>query len=166
MRARTVIADPGRSRWIPFAFVGFFAVVLVTNAAMIWLAFATWTGLETESAYQKGLAYNDRLAEARAQTARGWQVDVAFAERAPRRLAIALDLADRHGNPLERALVAATLLRPTHEGHDRRVALERRLHGRYAAEVELPLAGQWDVDLKVEAAGEVWRGARRVFLRP
>ena len=157
---------PERSRWIPLAFVGFFAFVLAANAAMIWLAFATWTGLETESAYQKGLAYNDRLAEARAQAELGWQVAVAFAEPAPGRLEIALDLADRYGNPLERALVDATLLRPTHEGHDLSVALERRLGGQYAALIELPLAGQWEVELTVEAAGEVWRGARRVFLRP
>ena len=160
------MVDPDRSRWIPFAFIGFFGVVLAANAAMIWLAFATWTGLKTESAYQKGLAYNDRLAEARAQAALGWQVDVAFAERAPGRLEIAVDLADRYGNPLERALVDATLLRPTHEGHDRTAVLKRTLGGHYEALVELPLAGQWDVDLRVESAGEVWRGTRRVVLRP
>ena len=56
-----------RSRWIPYAFLGFFAVVLLANGAMIWLAFATWTGLETEGAYQKGLAYNRTLAETEAQ---------------------------------------------------------------------------------------------------
>jgi nitrogen fixation protein FixH len=160
------MVDPDRSRWIPFAFIGFFGVVLAANAAMIWLAFASWTGLETESAYQKGLAYNDRLAAARAQAALGWQVDIAFAERAPGGLEIALDLADRYGNSLERALVNATLLRPTHEGHDRTVVLERTLGGRYEALVELPLAGQWDLHLRIEAAGEVWRGTRRVFLRP
>ena len=166
MRVPAATTDPGRSRWIPFAFVGFFAVVLATNAVMIWLAFASWTGLETESAYQKGLAYNDTLSAARAQAALGWQVEIAFTEPAVGRLEIALELADRHGNPLERATVEAALLRPTHAGHDLTVALERRLGGLYAAEVAPPLAGQWDVDLTIEAAGEVWRGTRRVFLRP
>lgn len=162
--AQTV--DAGRSRWIPFAFVGFFVVVFGANAVMIWLAFASWTGLETEQAYEQGLAYNDTLAAARQQAALGWQVEVGFAEPGDDALAIEVTLADRHGNPMEHAAVSAALVRPTHEGHDLTVALERRLANRYAAEVALPLAGQWDVHLSIEAAGEVWRGRRRVFLRP
>jgi nitrogen fixation protein FixH len=164
--AQAGVGDPRRSQWIPFAFVGFFVVVLATNAVMMWLAFTTWTGLETENAYQKGLAYNHTLAEARAQAALGWQVETGFVEQEGGRLGIELALADRYGTPLENAVVSARLVRPTSEGHDLPVALERHLGNRYGAEVALPLAGQWEAQLTVEAAGGVWRGARRVFLRP
>ena len=154
------------SRWIPCAFVAFFGVVLLANGAMIWLAFATWTGLETEGAYQKGLAYNRVLDQAAAQDALGWDVDLDLAQREGRGLALALALADRHGDLIEDASVSARFVRPTHEGHDRVVVLPHRYGGAYEARIELPLAGQWDVHLTVEHAGEIWREARRVYLRP
>lgn len=155
-----------RGRWIPYAFVAFFGVVLVANGAMLWIAFATWTGLETEGAYQKGLAYNRTLEQAAAQAALGWEVDLAFAQEDERALAIEVTIADGHGNLIEEAGVSAAFLRPTHAGHDQVVAIPHRYGGAYAAAVELPFAGLWDVHLTIEAAGEAWRATRRIYLRP
>jgi nitrogen fixation protein FixH len=154
------------SRWIPYAFVAFFGVVLLANGAMIWIAFATWTGLETESAYQKGLAYNRVLDQAEAQASLGWHVDVEFTQADARALVVKLALADRHGDLIEDASISTAFVRPTHEGHDQVAAIPHRYGGAYEARVELPLAGQWDVHLTVERAGEVWRATRRVYLRP
>jgi nitrogen fixation protein FixH len=163
-RARAMATD--RSRWIPYAFVAFFGVVLLVNGAMIWLAFASWTGLQTEGAYQTGLAYNRVLEQARAQAALGWQVDLEFAQAAERAVAVRLALADRHGNLIEDASVIATFVRPVQEGHDRVAAIPHRYGGRYEGQLELPLAGQWDVQLTIASAGEVWRESRRIYLRP
>ena len=41
------MADERRSRWIPWAFVAFFGVVLAANAVLIVIAITTWPGLET-----------------------------------------------------------------------------------------------------------------------
>jgi nitrogen fixation protein FixH len=163
--APTLAMATDRSRWIPYAFLGFFAVVLLANGAMIWLAFATWTGLETEGAYQKGLAYNRTLEEAETQAALGWQVDLELGQEG-QALTLHLTLADRHGDLIEDADVTAAFVRPTHEGHDRVVAVPHRYGGAYVAEIALPLAGQWDLQLTVAAAGERWRETRRVYLRP
>ena len=164
--ARALATATDRSRWIPYAFVAFFGVVLLANGTMIWLAFATWTGLETEGAYQKGLAYNRVLDRARAQAALGWQVDLAFAQAAERALSVKLALADRHRDLIEDAIVSATFVRPVQEGHDLITAIPHRYGGRYEAQVELPFAGQWDVQLTIASAGEVWRESRRIHLRP
>lgn len=166
MIARTPAGDGSRSRWIPYAFVAFFGIVLAANAAMIWIAVSTWTGLETENAYRKGLAYNRTIEQARAQAALGWRVDLAFAQQDDRTLAIELALADRNGDLIETASVNAAFMRPTHEGHDRTIPVPHRYGGQYLGEVRLPLAGQWDVRVAVEARGEVWRARRRVYLRP
>jgi nitrogen fixation protein FixH len=164
--ARALATATDRSRWIPHAFVAFFGVVLLANGAMIWFAFATWTGLETEGAYQKGLAYNRVLDQARAQAALGWQVDLEFAQAAGRRVAVRLALADRHGDLIEDAVASATFVRPVHEGVDQVAAIPHRYGGRYEAQLELPLAGQWDVQLTVASGSEVWRESRRIYLRP
>jgi nitrogen fixation protein FixH len=166
MMEQALVVQTKGSRWIPYAFIAFFGVVLLANGAMIWLAFATWTGLETERAYQKGLAYNRVLDQAEAQASLGWHVDLEFVQADQRALAVKLALADRRGDLIEDARVSTTFYRPTHEGHDRVAAIPHRYGGEYEAQVELPLAGQWDVHLSIERAGEIWREARRVYLRP
>jgi nitrogen fixation protein FixH len=166
MMARAIPGTAPRDRWIPWAFVAFFGVVLLANGAMIWIAFATWTGLETEGAYEKGLAYSRTIEQAEAQAALGWRVGLALAQPAARTLSIGLTLVDRYGDLIENADVDAALVRPTHGGHDRAVSVPHRYGGEYETEVELPLAGQWDVRVRIEAAGEVWRENRRVYVKP
>ncbi|MDF2782483.1 MAG: integral rane protein linked to a cation pump [Geminicoccaceae bacterium] len=138
MRSLAMATD--RSRWIPYGFVAFFGVVLLANART--------------------------LDEAAAQAALGWEVDLELAQKGERTLALELVLEGRHGDLIEDALVSAAFVRPTHEGHDRVVPIPHRYGGEDAAEVALPLAGQWELHLTIEAGGEVWREPRRVYLRP
>lgn len=139
----TQTAKRARLWWVPWAFVGGFVVVLVANGALVYFAFDSWTGVATEDAYAKGLAYNEEIGDARAQESRGWRVTLDFTSDGPQRGKLDLDLKDRFGTPITGARVAARLVRPTHEGHDLEVELTERGGGRYAAELELPLAGQW-----------------------
>jgi len=55
-----------RDSWIPKMFLAGFLVVIVANATMAGFAFSSWTGIATEDAYRKGLAYNATLHAARA----------------------------------------------------------------------------------------------------
>ena len=161
------VAERGASdRWIPWAFVAFFAVVLVVNGIMIWFAFASWTGLEAPSAYRRGIEYNRTLEAARAQAALGWRVELGVSREGPRLAEIELRLEDRHGDLIEDAAVSALLVRPTSAGHDLAVDLPHDHAGRYRAEVALPLDGQWDVRVTAQARGEVYRLSERVHLRP
>jgi nitrogen fixation protein FixH len=62
---------PARTRrpgwWIPWIFVGFFAVTIAVNGTMVWFAMHSWTGLETEHHWQEGIAYNSAIRGARAR---------------------------------------------------------------------------------------------------
>jgi len=163
--ARALIRQAGRDRWIPWAFVAFFGVVLAANAAMIWIAFATWTGLETEGAYQKGLAYNRTLAAARAQDALGWRINLDVS--AVGRLAeFELTLADRYGSLIEDAKIRAAFVRPTHAGHDVVLEVPHVHAGVYRAEAALPFAGVWELHLVAESGSDAYRLRRRVYLEP
>ncbi len=66
---------PG-DRYIPWLFVAFFAVVLAANGALIAIALGSFTGLTTEHAYDKGLAYNRTLGDGAALT--GAQIKARF----------------------------------------------------------------------------------------
>ncbi|HEV7283815.1 MAG TPA: FixH family protein, partial [Kaistia sp.] len=142
-------AAPSRSRWIPWAFVGGFIVVLPANAIMVTFAMSSWTGLDTRDAYRKGLAYNRTLAAERQQAALGWQGTAVWRDGQ-----VAVEIADRHGDPVTAATVRADFVRPTAEGHDVSVDLGEIGGGRYAAAVDLPLAGLWDVRVTVRCSAD------------
>lgn len=50
-------------------FVGFFGIVAIVNAIMMYAAITTFAGTETSSSYKAGLAYKQEEAAAVAQTA-------------------------------------------------------------------------------------------------
>jgi nitrogen fixation protein FixH len=166
MMMSAMIDRAGRDGWIPWAFVAFFAVVLAVNGAMIWIAFATWTGLTTVGAYQKGLAYNRVLAAAKAQEALGWRVDLNLAATDGRLAVLNLTLADRFGDLIEDAQVTAAFVRPTQAGHDLELTVPHTHAGVYAAQAALPFAGAWELHLTIQSGGDTYLMRRRIYLRP
>ncbi len=155
-----------KSNWIPWAFVGFFMVVILANGIMAFFAFSTWTGLSTDGAYQKGLAYNRTLETRTRQAALGWHVAVALEPGAAGNAALTAVLKDRSGAPLWADSVVATLTRPTHEGHDLAFPLDDKGEGRFTAEVGLALPGVWDLTLTVVRGKDRLDSQRRLFWSP
>lgn len=152
--------------WIPWVFVGLFLLVLAANGTMIVIAVSTFTGLETTQAYEKGLAYNNRLAAAAEQDKLGWTAAFVAAPKGEKRVALELELTDRLGNAITSADVEAALVRPVQEGYDLAVRLDDQGNGRYAAEVDLPLPGQWDIRLTAIARDKTYRLAERIHVTP
>lgn len=143
-------------------------VVIAVNGVLVYFALGSWTGISTEDAYRKGLAYNQALAAARAQDQRGWSAEVAFegtagdGERRAGRLTVAF--IDREGNPLEDLRVTAALLRPTHEGYDLHVALTQQGSGVYVEDVILPLPGQWDARIEAHRRDDAFVAKYRLHV--
>jgi nitrogen fixation protein FixH len=161
--------DTGSGSWIPWLFVAFFAVVFAANGVLIYLAVDTWTGIETENHYDRGLAYNQDLAGARAQAELGWQVDIALTPLTPAsagdpRAELAVTLRDRDGRALADGELRARFIRPTHAGVDSEVVLRNLGGGRYGGEVAVPLPGQWDVVVLGSVNGVTYQAVRRVYL--
>lgn len=135
--------------WIPWIFVLAFAVVVAVNAVFITLALRTWPGLATENAYERGLAHNEVIAEQQRQDTLGWRVMFGFRAAGPGSQAgeITLEIRDRDGRAVNDARAILAFTRPL----EPLAAIEReaapRGGGYYAAFVELPRAGQWDVHL-------------------
>jgi nitrogen fixation protein FixH len=150
-------------RWIPWAFVGFFAIVLAANGMLVYFAAASWTGLDTEEYYIKGLTYNRTLEEAARQRALGWKGTLALRPAVRGGQELALELRDSKGLGLSGGTVQAEFVRPTHTGYDFSVNLTDRGNGRYVAAVALPLPGQWDVRVDVRHPYGAFRLMQRVM---
>jgi nitrogen fixation protein FixH len=156
--------DPKRSRWIPWAIVGFFGVVIAVNLVMLWFALGTFNGLSYKEAYDRGVHYNETLARQEAQQALGWQVELGVETPGAKRADITLVLADKSGAPIAYASVNGALVRPVQEGNDMAVSLDHRGGGRYEASVAAPLPGQWDLDLLVVAGDDAYRLRQRIMI--
>jgi nitrogen fixation protein FixH len=138
------VEDPGmtkRDRLIPWYIVAFFVVVAILDGIFVYLATSTHTGVVTERAYDKGIAYNETVAAAEAQQALGWQGEITLA--ADRTLTFSL--VDADGQPLSGATVKAEFMRPTQAGMDFTVELTEDAAGLYGAAVDFPVEGLWDV---------------------
>lgn len=149
-------------RAIPWLFAGFFGVVILANAVMVYFAVASFTGLQTEDHYLRGLAYNRVLEADRAQQALGWEVAVEFRPTGARRGRIVAHARDAGGAPLADAVIVAHLVRPAQSGHDMDVTLTAGRDGVHAAEVELPLAGLWEIQTQITHRSGTYRTAQRI----
>lgn len=135
-----------------------FALVIAVNGTFAYFAVTSWSGLTTANAYNEGLAYNRVLDQAAAQARLGWRAEMSWRDGAAE-----LRLHDRNGRPLDGLSVAARFTRPVREGFDRSVMLAAIGQGRYAAPIELPLPGQWDMVVEARGANTLYRAAARVF---
>ncbi len=154
--------------WYPWIFVAGMGVVVLVNGVLVAFALGSWTGLETEGHYEKGLAYNRDLAAAQAQAERGWRfafaLDGAAAAGDTRTATLSATFADRDGAPLTDLEVRAIIRRPTAEGYDQEVPLAPASHGLYAAAAVFPLPGQWEVRIHAYRGDAVFQESRRVRL--
>ncbi|WP_421877922.1 FixH family protein [Pacificispira sp.] len=164
-----VSGAPAKKSRIPLLFFAFFAVVLTANGIMIWIALSSWTGLETKNHYLKGVDYNQTLQDVRTQEALGWTVQsniapVVAPDGPPGRFDVVLVLTDRADSAISGAQVEVRLERPTHHGIDVRATLTETAPGRYAAQVDVPVAGQWNLRRLVWSGGGTHQTVERVFL--
>lgn len=149
------LAGPITGRRVLLAFIAFFGVIFIANAIFLWLATDTFTGLSTENAYRKGIAYNDRLDRADAQRRLDWRAATAFQSTGAGtgQFSLALETAD--GSPVVGRTVTAVFRRPVVEGIDFSTVLSMAEDGRYLADIAPPEPGQWDVRLEVSRPGSL-----------
>jgi nitrogen fixation protein FixH len=154
-----------RGSWIPWLFVAFLLVILTANGALIWLAIGSWTGVATEEAYDKGLAYNRNLDAARAQAALGWRSELETRVTQGLSAEIRFALTDARGSPIDDADVVAVFERPAQPEADFRLTLAGRGGGVYGTAFELPLAGLWRLHLTARRGEALYVRDDRVDLR-
>lgn len=130
----SAIKNP-KDKWIPRYFVMFFAVIAVLDGIFVYMAVSTQTGVVTEQPYEKGLAFNETLAEARAQPDLEHHASYT-------------DGTLRWKLPLTQAVVTASIVRPVQDGYDFDVELKHKGGGVYEARPDTPLPGAWTAKLK------------------
>ncbi len=145
---------------IPWYFVLFFLTFMVLDGIFVYIAIHTNTGVVTDKAYEKGLAYDTLLEESRLQKEAGIQHKTGFEEPLLR-----LELQDRNGQPIEGANVTAKMIRPVQSGYDYDVTLTPQGKGVYTAEIHPPLPGAWTAKLDAQWDGQSFRTTYRLVTK-
>lgn len=145
--------------------VGFFAPIMAVNFLMAYYAIHTFSGMQTEKPYESGLAYNRAIAEAKAQAALGWQVDVHSDKQADGTLMLAALMKDASSTPLNNLSVHVRLLSPTDSKRDHALVLSEQGQGFYRGSTGVE-AGQWDVELEAGRDGHIqFRSVNRIIVQ-
>ena len=155
-------ATVGSGRYIPWLFVAGFAVVVAVNAIMIWFAVGSFSGLYAQKPRDRGLRYNEVVAEQKARDALGWRLATSW-HAGSNRLEVAV--VDAAGAPLPGASIAVELIRPAEKRPPIGVAMAELGESRFGGHVELPARGNWDVDIVVVAGGKRFAQTQRMFLK-
>ena len=135
-------------RHVLIMIVSFFAVIIMVNMTMMWIALRTMPGVQVKSAYEASQAFNRELDTIAAQDSRGWQVDVMM----PQGLGggpLRVSLRDKQGEALIGYQGIARFERPTDKRLDRSVDLVADGAGRFAAALPPLATGQWDLVIEI-----------------
>lgn len=155
--------------WYPWIFVGFFAVIFTVNGIMMYFAFDSWTGLETEGHYVKGLEYDKNVAAAKAQEALGWDVKLSVEtleiNDKQRKVAYQATFLDHNKQPIDQLKAHTFFVRPTHEGLDVDAPANEVEPGVFAGEFTLLLAGNWEVRVHAESMGRQYQLVERIVIK-
>lgn len=136
-----------RDKWIPRYFILFFLVIAATDAVMVTLAVRTHTGVVTENAYEKGLAYNALLKEAQDQESLGIHHKSVYENGT-----LSWRLTDADGQPVENAEVTVMFYRAARAGSDFGANMTDDGDGVYTLTPSLPAKGEWTARMKA-----VWK---------
>lgn len=160
--SRFLFKGPLSGRHVLYGLLIFFGVIFTVNGVFIYMAGSTFTGLQTEDAYRKGLAYNDSIRAAGSQHALGWQVrDIQLTRNGQLNVA----LLDQEDAPLQGLTVGAEVRRPASEEFDQTLSLAEAAPGLYAGQGGDFAAGQWQVVLTVRRGDDEFRVEQKVLLK-
>lgn len=151
--------------WVPMLFIAGFLVVIGVNGALIFFAEHTFSGLETENAYERGLDYNKALTAEAVLERLGWQYQAAISDETDGQRTLRVRLTDHDGSPLADLRLEAHLVRPSNDGMDVTLVPKATGAGGYAAQFILPAPGQWELRLVARRGDVTWQHSERLFVK-
>jgi nitrogen fixation protein FixH len=147
------------------AMLVFLAVVFAINAAMIYAALSTYSGLVAAEPYRKGLHYNDRILADERQRLRNWHEALTIKPDGH----IALAITGANGEPIGNLRVDVAIARPATNREDVKLRLLGDA-GHYRGQIAPLLPGTWIAAIEARSAGAdgepIFRARKRLWVAP
>lgn len=118
---------------------------------------SVFPGVVSHDFHKKEALYNEYLQQVERQRARGWQVQKGWLREAVVNESAVFRVAvqTRNGDTVSGATVSGKFLRPSSSKQDVAFDLSERAPGVYEAELKLPLAGQWNLVLRIQKGDDL-----------
>ncbi|SON58302.1 putative integral membrane protein linked to a cation pump [Hartmannibacter diazotrophicus] len=153
-------------RHVLYILFGFFGIIFAANAALVYWAESTFSGLEVESSYKAGQEFPEQMAEAQEQAARQWTVNAHPALAANGDLTVTASFTGPDGKPIYGLDVNVTLEHPADRRRDVVLDLATAGGGQYAASAEGVPPGLRDLVLVAGSNGKrVYLSRSQIFLK-
>lgn len=149
---------------IPYLFFLFFGVIFAVDATFVYLSKQTWRGVAVENAYEKGLRYNEVIAQYKRQDELGWKMAVSFRNSGYKEGDLLIHFQDENITPIRDAKITVYFKRPTQSGYD----FEQEMtfeNNAYVAHVKFPLVGQWQFEIKAMRGDEQFVQSKRYVVK-
>ncbi|MBL6664982.1 MAG: FixH family protein [Rickettsiales bacterium] len=148
---------------IPYILLIFFLVVVSVNVGYIVISRDSLPGVATKNSYNKGIKYNQTIAQKEAQEQLGWKVEMEMRQSGENSKDIHIKLLDRRGQNIEGAKINVKFFRPTYEGIDFEVEFIEQKNI-YQQQVTFPALGQWDFGISVRKGEDSFFVKKRLVI--
>lgn len=156
--SEATIQKPLNGWWVFAAFAAFFGVVIAVNTVFITQALKSHSGVVTDDAYKKGLAFNDLLNEARHQPELNNEVIFKNGE-------LLWVLKQPSGANIQNAQVTANFMRPVKDGDDFSLPMRYEGDGIYRIEPNFPYKGVWTLQLSATWDKKSYRTTTQIIVK-
>ena len=140
----------GRAVFVMLA--AFFSIMLAANFVMARLAVKTFPGLDNDNPYDAGIAYNQEIAQAKAQADLGWSVELTRTQDGAA-TQLTATVKDKEGRPVSGLDVAVHFYYPATRKLDRMVTASAVADGVYSGAAPLA-SGHWEVEIDLSRNGQ------------
>ncbi|HCS13230.1 MAG TPA: hypothetical protein DIW28_05520 [Zetaproteobacteria bacterium] len=146
--------------------LGTVAVVVAVNIVFITYAFISPPNLVVKDYYEQGKNYfHDKDIRQQAE-ASAWRLQLLLPGdmQANTPATCRLYVMDHQGQPVNSGAVRISAYRPNDANYDFSVDLQKVDTGTFAAPLSFPLPGNWDLIARIEADGQRFDTAQRIFV--
>jgi nitrogen fixation protein FixH len=151
--------SPPTSSWIPWYIVLFFIILACVFAGFTYIAKKTHSGIVTEQAYEKGLAYNEIIAKADAQKKQDLSHEILIEGRK-----ITFSIKDRNGNDLAIKKATLWLYRPVRAQDDVIIPMQP-LGASQTADLQKIKNGLWEARILATTENGAYQAVKKVVLK-
>ena len=148
---------PISGRHVLAAMMAFFGVVFAVNGVMAYSALSTFSGLDGDDAYRRGLAYNATVAEAEQQERLGWTASLQLQPDVLR-----VRISNKAGQPATHLSVSGMLGRPATDRQDQPMSFLEVGPGIYEAPSGHAGPGSWIASILAVSQNDGGAGAFRL----
>lgn len=156
-----------KNPWV-LGFLAFLCTFLTANAIFIYLAFSSPPNLVVDNYYERGKAYAQKELQMEQEKLLGWNgVIMAPAKsRVNQSQAYEVFIQGKNSTALQLDSVTLFAYRPSDMREDFSVEMNPLGVGRYGADVEFSLPGNWDLIVEAKRGEDEFLITRRIYIDP